>query len=112
MNSIKNINRLKREHETVSKMIALYCRSHHNPLSGHLCPDCRSLAEYAHQRIDRCIYGFDKPTCAKCPIHCYKPDRREEIRQVMRFSGPRMLLLHPILALRHLLDGLREPPAR
>ncbi|MBW6466574.1 MAG: nitrous oxide-stimulated promoter family protein [Brevefilum sp.] len=109
---MKNKNRLKREQKTVSKMIALYCRSHHDPPPGHLCPDCQSLAEYAHQRIDRCPYELKKPTCVKCPIHCYKQDLREEIRTVMRYSGPRMLLHHPILAIYHLVDGFRRPPVR
>jgi hypothetical protein len=33
---------------------------------------------------------------------------RDRVKEVMRFSGPRMLLRHPILAIRHLLDGRRE----
>lgn len=33
---------------------------------------------------------------------------REKIRAVMRFSGPRMLLVHPVLAVRHLLESRRE----
>lgn len=103
--------RLKRERETVSKMIALYCKSKHSPQTSQLCQDCQDLEAYAHQRINRCRYGAEKPTCAKCPVHCYQPDRREEIRRVMRFSGPRMLLHHPVLAIRHLLDDLRKTPS-
>ena len=34
--------------------------------------------------------------------------RRERAKEVMRFSGPRMLLRHPILAILHVLDGRRE----
>jgi hypothetical protein len=93
-------------------MIALYCQAHHHPPEGELCLECQSLATYAHQRIERCPYGWEKPTCAKCPIHCYKPDRREQIRQVMRYAGPRMLWHHPRLAVLHLIDGLRQPPER
>jgi len=104
--------RLKRERDTVNKMIALYCKSNHSPHSVQLCQDCQDLETYAHQRIKRCPYGTEKPTCAKCPVHCYKSDRRETIRQVMRFSGPRVLFHHPILAILHLLDGCRKPPSR
>jgi len=50
--------------------------------------------------MSRCPFGPDKPTCAKCPIHCYKPQVRERVREVMRFAGPRMLLRHPVLAVR------------
>jgi hypothetical protein len=67
-------------------------------------------------RLDRCPFGEDKPTCATCPIHCYKPQVRDRIREVMRFAGPRMLWHHPILAIRHVLDGraaaLAEPPRK
>lgn len=43
-----------------------------------------------------------KTTCKKCPVHCYSPDMREKIRAVMRYSGPRMIFLHPFAAIRHL----------
>lgn len=36
-----------------------------------------------------------------CPVHCYKRDMRERMRQVMRYAGPRMLWVHPVAALRH-----------
>lgn len=57
-------------------------------------------------------YGEEKPTCNKCPIHCYKPEPKEQMRLVMRYSGPRMLLKHPILAVRHLLHEKREVPEK
>jgi hypothetical protein len=63
-------------------------------------------------RLNRCPFGQDKPTCATCPIHCYKPKLRERIREVMRFAGPRMLWRHPILAIRHVLDGRGASPAK
>ncbi len=90
-------------------MIEIYCRENHSR-AGELCPDCQQLAGYALQRIEKCPFQENKPTCAKCPIHCYKPDMRERVRQVMRFSGPRMLLAHPILAILHLLDGKFQKP--
>ena len=61
-------------------------------------------------RLEKCPYGETKPTCANCPIHCYQPHRREQIKKVMAYAGPRMLLTHPILAIRHMLDGRREAP--
>lgn len=45
---------------------------------------------------------------ANCKVHCYKPEVREQIRQVMRFSGPRMLLYHPVLAVWHLVCSKKE----
>ncbi len=102
--------RLARERRTIHAMIALYCRDHHGQAA--VCAECSALASYADQRLDRCVYGAAKPTCANCPIHCYKPAMRERVREVMRYAGPRMLLRHPVLAVRHLLDGRRPPPRR
>lgn len=66
------------------------------------------------QRIDKCPFCLNKPTCANCPVHCYKKDMREAVREAMRYAGPRMLLRHPILAILHQIDGRRvvELPAR
>jgi hypothetical protein len=100
-------SRLRREIATVQAMIALYCRDHHG--GPGLCGDCRCLAEYAQQRVDRCPFRAAKPTCANCTVHCYSPRMRERVREVMRYAGPRMLWRHPVLALRHWLDGRRAP---
>jgi len=98
---------IAREKKTIAAMVAIYCRKQHGQNSS-LCEECSELLEYATCRLDRCPYGPQKTTCAKCPIHCYKPQMRDRVKQVMRFSGPRMLLRHPILAIGHLLDGRRE----
>lgn len=95
-------NRLEREKKTVLTMIRMYCSGLHK--SETLCDDCEQLHTYAMQRIDKCPFDDCKPTCAKCHVHCYKPDLREQIRQVMRYAGPRMLFSHPWLTLRHYLD--------
>jgi len=89
-------------------MIAIYCRDHHQ--ADGLCEACAALEAYASERIDRCVYGPEKPTCFNCPIHCYKRDRREAVREVMRYAGPRMLKRHPILALMHIIDGRVAAP--
>lgn len=101
--------RLERERKTVAAMISLYCRAHHAP-TDEFCPVCLELEAYTRLRLEKCPYGETKPTCANCPIHCYQPHRREEIRRVMAFSGPRMLFKHPVLAVRHMLDGYRKAP--
>ncbi len=95
--------RLARERHTVAKLIAIYCRHHHRACG--LCADCAALAVYARQRLDRCPYGTAKPTCANCPIHCYRREMRESIRAVMAYAGPRLMVRHPVLALLHALDG-------
>ncbi len=100
--------RLIREQKTIDLMIALYCREKHGQQVG-LCKTCADLQVYAQQRLEKCPYQEKKTTCANCLTHCYQKTKREEIRQVMRYAGPRMLKAHPWLAVLHLLDGLRKP---
>ncbi len=99
--------RLRRERKTIEAMVGIFCRKRHGGRAG-LCEECRSLLDYAMKRLDLCPYGADKPTCARCPVHCYKPDMRERVRTVMRFAGPRMTLRHPVLSVRHLADAHRK----
>jgi hypothetical protein len=100
-------DRLRRERYTIQVMIEIYCHAHHQT-SHKLCADCNDLFTYANKRIDKCPLIADKPTCARCPIHCYKPAMREKIRFVMRYAGPRMLLYHPILTLLHYRDEITK----
>jgi len=93
-------NKIEREKKTVGLMIRLYCRRAEG--NRELCNSCRDLLEYALSRLEQCPYGEKKPACKKCSVHCYKPQYREEIRKVMRFSGSRMILHDPIAAIRHL----------
>ena len=122
--------RIAREIKTVRAMVKMYCRDRHGgahpppklrraPSEAsakegglRLCRECAELVDYARARLNRCPFGGEKPTCAKCAIHCYRRAERERITAVMRYSGPRMLTRHPILALRHLLDGLSRPRNR
>ncbi|MFA5375515.1 MAG: nitrous oxide-stimulated promoter family protein [Dehalococcoidia bacterium] len=100
--------RIKREGNTVRAMIDMYCHKHHN--SSELCQECSALLEYAHRCLEKCPFREGKTTCLKCPVHCYKPVMRERIREVMRYSGPRMIYRHPIAAILHLIDSRRKDP--
>jgi hypothetical protein len=100
--------RIRRELKTVRVMIELYCRDHHGG-GTELCEECRTVWDYANQRVDRCPFRAAKPTCLNCTVHCFQPAMRERIRVVMRYAGPRMLWRHPVLALFHTLDGRRKP---
>jgi hypothetical protein len=98
----------RRELRTIETMMRTYCRHHHR--AQDLCPECAELHDYARRRLERCVFGDAKPTCANCTVHCYKADMREKVRVMMRWAGPRMLLRHPVVAIRHLLDGRRPAP--
>lgn len=94
------MTRIEQEKQTVEQMIRLYCQKKEG--NKELCPKCRELLVFTHTKLTRCPFGDGKPTCRLCPIHCYKQDMKEQIRVIMRYAGPRMLLCHPIAAIRHL----------
>lgn len=97
----------EREKQTVSLMIKIYCNKKHHT-KGELCEECARLNEYAMLRSDKCPFMETKTFCSNCKVHCYKPDMREKIREVMRFSGPRMIFHHPVMAIRHVMESKRE----
>lgn len=97
----------KAEMATVKKMLEIYCRAHHgNNLS--LCEECEALLDYARARVERCPHMETKTFCSACQTHCYAPKMREKIREAMRYSGPRMMLHAPVMALRHMFIEWRE----
>ncbi len=99
--------RREREKQMVSLMIALYCKNKHRTKEG-LCPDCAALDDYARLRSEKCPFMETKTFCSNCRVHCYQADMREKIREVMRFSGPRMLFSHPVDAIRHVIEAKKE----
>jgi hypothetical protein len=110
--SDKRFVRRARALKTLQTMVRLYCHSHgHGHAPGDaLCSDCAALFDYARRRLERCVFGDAKPTCANCVVHCYKADMREQIRVVMRWAGPRLMLRHPVMAIVHLLEERRPAP--
>ncbi len=102
---------MTRERQTLQAMIRLYCRKQHGTKSG-LCDDCQELHEYSQGRLTHCPFQEGKTACGQCEVHCYKMAIRERIRTVMRRVGPIMLWHHPLMALGHMLDGLRKKPIR
>lgn len=92
-------------------MIALYCAGNHEQADQTetaycgepVCPQCKAVDDYSVMRTERCRQMASKTSCDECPYHCYRPEERERIRQVMRYSGPRMITKHPVAAVRHLM---------
>ena len=107
MSKQKIESKREREKRTVSLMIRIYCKKKHGPTKG-LCPECEALDAYARMRSDKCPFMETKTFCSNCKVHCYKADMREKIRAVMRFSGPRMIFSHPIMAIRHVIESKKE----
>ena len=98
--------RIKREKNTVTAMISMYCRDKHSKDSG-LCDSCAAVNNYAINRIDVCPFE-DKPSCKKCTAHCYKPEMKDRIKEIMSYAGHRMIYKFPYMAIRHIMDGFRR----
>lgn len=95
------MGKIENEKKIIRKMIGLYCRHH---LRVDTIPDkYKHLADYACRRLDNCRFGEKKKACKNCPIHCYAPKEREQIRTIMRWAGPRMIFYMPKAAILHLL---------
>jgi hypothetical protein len=99
--------RITREKETIKAMVTIYCKAKHNTKEER-CSECANFLEYAKTRLDKCPFQEEKSTCGRCLVHCYQPQMREKAKEIMRFSGPRMLLHSPSLALRHAFDGRKK----
>ncbi len=99
------MNKIEREQQTVRKMIALYCR--HRLKQAKMSEEYSYLADYACRRLELCRFGEEKDSCKRCPVHCYAPKEREQIREVMRWMGPRMILYAPKETLRHTWEGVK-----
>lgn len=104
----------KRENEkkTVEQMIAMYCHGRHHSKKNELCASCEELKDYAFKRIDLCPFMETKTFCSVCKVHCYQPEMRQRIRTVMRYSGPRMLYVHPKMAVCHLFETMKQKRAQ
>ena len=97
----------EREKRTVALMIRLYCKKKHGRKT-ELCTECQTLHDYAMMRSDKCPFMETKTFCSNCKIRCYKSDMREKIREVMRFSGSRIIFHHPVMAIRHVIESKKE----
>ena len=84
------------------KFVRVYCRAKHDGQVGfavedidgketHLCHDCAVLVAYALEKRRKCPLD-PKPSCKHCHIHCYSKDYRAKIREIMGFSGRRMIM--------------------
>lgn len=112
MSTHQNINPLSKKEQKDLRLLvrftAVYCQHHHTApkngvevgseagaplLAGQqmVCCDCREFLAYAVARRMHCPLD-PKPVCKHCPVHCYKPDYRQRVREVMRFSGRHLLL--------------------
>lgn len=100
---------VRKDAEKLLSFVSLYCRRNHShralnrfefascrtPVAirdgDPLCGECTRLLR--HAIVMRVLCPLDpKPKCRKCPQNCYRPEHREGMERVMRYSGPLSLL--------------------
>jgi hypothetical protein len=110
----KELKKWEKEKKLIPVMIKKYCSGKHKLRRkegeikrGEVCEECKALTTYALFRLEKCPFKVNKQFCSFCKIHCYKPEYREEIKKVMKYSGPRMIFTHPIFAISHVVQMIK-----
>ena len=99
-------NNVPKEKENIRKTFGLYCNSNHGTTDNKLCPKCTALLTTAMLKIQRCPYGIAKPICDACETPCFGEVPTKEFRNIMKSAQKKMLLSHPLMAVRHKLASL------
>ena len=99
-------NNVPKERENIRKTFGLYCNSNHGTTDNKLCPKCTALLTTVMLKIQRCPYGISKPICDACETPCFGEVPTKEFRNIMKSGQKKMLLSHPLMAVKHKLAGL------
>lgn len=94
----------KKDIRLIGKFVEVYCAgkhsaAHRSPFmlpaglgERRLCPECSAFMEYAVAKRMKCPLETEKPSCKHCRIHCYAAPQREKVREIMAWSGRRLML--------------------
>lgn len=98
-------NKEKKDLKILALFTSVYCRDHHSAARSALaglpkqlvsleryacCPSCQEFLVYAIERRLNCPLE-ERPVCKHCQIHCYHPEYREKVREIMRYSGKTLI---------------------
>jgi len=88
----------------IGKFVEVYCAGKHGAAERsdfalpedlgvrRLCPECAAFMNYGITKRIKCPLEAEKPSCKHCRIHCYAPQQREKIREIMSYSGRRLMM--------------------
>lgn len=85
-------SKVDKDIKILREFIQIYCDTKHkdmpktNENNITLCEECHDILRYSSMRRENCPLD-PKPTCKNCEIHCYKPEYRQRIKEIMRHSG-------------------------
>jgi uncharacterized paraquat-inducible protein A len=97
-----------RDLKILARFIELFCHARHNMKAvgervipeilrqgkgsaKTICVACAELLEHGMKKRGACPLD-PKPTCKSCHVHCYTPEQRRKVREIMAYSGKRMIL--------------------
>ena len=99
-------NNVPKEKENIRKTFGVYCHNNHGTEGDKLCPKCTALLTTIFTKIGRCPYGITKPICDKCETPCFGENATREFKNIMSSSQRKMLMSHPMMTIKHKLQGL------
>ena len=88
----------------IGKFVEVYCTGKHwetekKPFllpvdlgERRMCPECTIFMAYAIAKRMKCPLEAEKPSCKKCRIHCYAKTEREKVREIMAYSGRKLMM--------------------
>lgn len=97
--------KIEKEKKIIKLMIEIYSKGHDKKILEQN-NEMLELLNYAWQRLDKCPFKDEKKFCSKCSIHCYQPEMRKKVKEVMKYSGPRLVFKHPILLIKHVFQSV------
>lgn len=94
----------KKDIRLIGKFVEVYCVGKHGTIERspytlpadmgkrRVCPECADFMAYAIAKRMKCPLEAEKPTCKHCRIHCYGKAEREKVREIMAYSGRRLMM--------------------
>lgn len=105
MQSMETLSReMKKDIRLVGKFVEVFCSDKHPGVERQafmlpenlgtylLCAECAGFMSYAVDRRLKCPLEAEKPSCKHCRIHCYAAPQRARIREIMAYSGRRLMM--------------------
>lgn len=104
---LRDNHRIQEEKDLIETMISIYCKGkgHKRKENQELCESCNELKIFAFLQINKCVKldTNQKAICGLCKYKCYSRNKEMELKmkEVMKYSGPRMIFKHPIKTIKH-----------
>lgn len=104
MNESINAKQSARDLKTLEAIGRIFCNAHHPDADrdeAGLCPACRNTIDATFARTATCP-NHQRSNCEDCAVKCQRGDAQARIKEIMRYSAPRMLFRHPLMTLEYL----------